>query len=55
MGLILPFLQGEFMAGINLTMTNHHKDDLELIKSANVFHFDGEFPVSKNRKNLANE
>lgn len=50
MGLILPFLQGEFMAGINLTMTNHHKDDLELIKSANVFHFDGEFPVSKIEK-----
>jgi ABC-type multidrug transport system ATPase subunit len=46
MGLVLPFLQGEFMEGINLTMTNHHKDDLELIRSANVFQFDGLFPVS---------
>jgi len=46
-GLVLPFLQGEFIEGINLTMTNHHRDDLELIKSANVFHFDGEFPVSR--------
>ncbi len=47
MNLVLPYLQGEFMDGINLIMTNHHRDDLELIKSANVFHFDGEFPVSK--------
>jgi ABC-type nitrate/sulfonate/bicarbonate transport system ATPase subunit len=46
MGLVVPFLQGEFMDGINLTMTNHHKDDLELIRSANVFQFDGLFPVS---------
>ncbi len=46
MNLVVPFLQGEFMNGINLMMTNHHRDDLDLIKSADVFHFDGEFPVS---------
>jgi ABC-type multidrug transport system ATPase subunit len=47
MGLVIPYLQGEFMAGINLTMTNHHRDDLDLIKSANIFHFNGEFPISQ--------
>ena len=50
MGLVIPYLQGEFMAGINLTMTNHHRDDLDLIKSANIFHFNGEFPVSQLEK-----
>ena len=44
--LVLPFLQGEFMEGINLTMTNHHKDDLAMIQSANVFQFDDLFPIS---------
>jgi ABC-type molybdenum transport system ATPase subunit/photorepair protein PhrA len=49
-GLVLPFLQGKFMDGINLTMSNHHRDDLALIESANVFQFDGEFPVSSIKK-----
>lgn len=45
-GLVVPFLQGEFMQGINLTMSNHHRDDLDMIKSADVFQFDGLFPVT---------
>jgi NitT/TauT family transport system ATP-binding protein len=45
-GLVLPFLQGEFMEGINLTMSNHHHDDFAFIESANVYQFDGLFPVS---------
>ncbi len=46
-GLIVPFLQGEFMQGINLTMSNHHRDDLDMIKAADVFQFDGLFPVTQ--------
>jgi ABC-type nitrate/sulfonate/bicarbonate transport system ATPase subunit len=45
-GLVVPFLQGEFMKGINLTMSNHHRDDLDMIKSADVFQFNGLFPVT---------
>jgi len=45
MGMVLPFLQGEFMEGVNLTMSNHHRDDLAMLDSANLFQFDGLFPV----------
>jgi len=45
-GLVVPFLQGEFMQGINLVMSNHHRDDLDMIKQANVFQFDGLFPIT---------
>lgn len=44
--LVLPFLQGEFMDGINLTMSSHHRDDFAFIESANVFQFDDLFPVT---------
>lgn len=43
---VLPFLQGKCLEGINLTMSNHHRDDLVMVKSADVFQFDGLFPVS---------
>jgi ABC-type multidrug transport system ATPase subunit len=46
-GLVLPFLQGEYIDGINVTMSNHHHEDISLIESANVFQFDGLFPVTK--------
>lgn len=49
-GLVTPFLQGEFMQGINLVMSNHHRDDLDMIKQANVFQFNGLFPISKLEK-----
>lgn len=45
--LVVPFLQGEFMEGINLMMSNHHRDDLDMIKAADVFQFDGLFPVTR--------
>jgi ABC-type nitrate/sulfonate/bicarbonate transport system ATPase subunit len=44
--LLVPFLQGKFIEGINLIMSNHHRDDLDMIKSADVFQFDGSFPVT---------
>ena len=48
--LVLPFLQGDFMDGINLTLSSHHHDNVALIESANVFQFDGTFPVSNLEK-----
>jgi ABC-type nitrate/sulfonate/bicarbonate transport system ATPase subunit len=46
-GLVSPFLQGEFMDGINLTMSSHHHEDLAQMDNANVFRFDGLFPVTR--------
>jgi NitT/TauT family transport system ATP-binding protein len=46
MGLIVPFLQDEYLKETTLVLSNHHKDDGGMIKSASIFKFDGEFPVT---------
>ena len=46
MGLVLPFLTGQTMSETTLVLSNHHRDDGGMIKSANIFKFDGKFPVS---------
>lgn len=46
-GLVLPFLQREYMQDIHLIMSNHHRDESSLVQSANVFVFDGCFPVTR--------
>src|SRR5262249_15024261 len=46
-GLVSPFLQGKFIEGINLTMSSHHHEDLVQLDDANVFRFDGLFPVTR--------
>jgi len=46
MGLIVPFLQDEYLKDTTLFLSNHHRDDGGMIKSANIFKFDGKFPVS---------
>jgi ABC-type multidrug transport system ATPase subunit len=43
--LVLPFLRGEFMSDTNLTLSNHHKEDLSTLGPASVLHFDGNFPI----------
>jgi len=49
-GLVSPFLQGEFMQGINLTMSSHHHEDLAQFADTDVFRFDGLFPVTALQK-----
>jgi len=45
MGLVVPFLTSETMKDTTLVLSNHHRDDGGMIKSANIFKFDGKFPV----------
>jgi ABC-type nitrate/sulfonate/bicarbonate transport system ATPase subunit len=45
--LVLPFFQGEFMTETNLVMSNHHREDLSVLGKASIFHFDGQFPISR--------
>ncbi len=44
-GLIAPFLQGDFMSDTTLVLSNHHHDDGGLLKSATIYRFNGRFPV----------
>jgi len=46
MGLIVPFLQGESLKDTTLVLSNHHRDDGGIIRAANIFKFDGKFPVT---------
>jgi ABC-type nitrate/sulfonate/bicarbonate transport system ATPase subunit len=45
--LVLPFLRGEFVADTNLTLSNHHREDLSCLGPATVLHFDGRFPICR--------
>jgi NitT/TauT family transport system ATP-binding protein len=49
-GLIVPFLQDASMKDVTLVMSNHHRDDGGIMESANIFKFDGQFPVSSLRR-----
>jgi ABC-type nitrate/sulfonate/bicarbonate transport system ATPase subunit len=49
-GLVLPFLQGEFMANTNLMLSNHHREDLASLGPSTLFRFDGLFPISQLRR-----
>jgi ABC-type multidrug transport system ATPase subunit len=49
-GLVLPFLQGEFMSETNLVLSNHHNEGLTLLESATIFQFDGTFPITQLRR-----
>jgi ABC-type nitrate/sulfonate/bicarbonate transport system ATPase subunit len=51
-GMVLPFLQGQFLDGVNLTMSNHHSENISLLQSADVYSFDGTFPVCTVQKVL---
>ncbi|HEY9775066.1 MAG TPA: ATP-binding cassette domain-containing protein [Planktothrix sp.] len=43
--LVLPFLRDEFIAETNLTLSNHHREDLSCLGAATMIHFDGKFPI----------
>jgi ABC-type multidrug transport system ATPase subunit len=45
MGLIVPFLQGDLLNETIVVLSNHHQDDGGIIKAAEIFKFDGNFPV----------
>ncbi len=49
-GLVLPFLQGEFMNDTNLMLSNHHREDLSGLGPATLFRFNGQFPVRQLRR-----
>ena len=46
MGLVVPFLQDDWLKDTTLVLSNHHKDDVGLLQAADVFKFDGKFPIS---------
>jgi NitT/TauT family transport system ATP-binding protein len=46
MGLVVPFLQDDWMKDTTLVLSNHHKDDVGILQAADVFKFDGKFPIS---------
>ena len=45
MSLIVPFLQSFACDGRTLVLSNHHKEDGGIINCADIFKFDGQFPV----------
>jgi ABC-type multidrug transport system ATPase subunit len=45
MSLLVPFLQEASVTGTTVVLSNHHTDDGDMIKTANIFKFDGQFPV----------
>lgn len=50
MGSIVPFLQDVAQDDTTLVLSNHHQDDGGIIKTANIFKFDGQFPVTSLRR-----
>jgi len=46
MGSVAPFLQDVALKGTTVVLSNHHQDDGGIIKAANIFKFDGRFPVT---------
>lgn len=46
MSLVVPYLQQAASKGTKLILSNHHQDDGGLIRTADIFKFDGNFPVS---------
>jgi ABC-2 type transport system ATP-binding protein len=45
MSKVVPFLQDIAINGTTIVLSNHHQEDLSMIKCADVFKFDGKFPV----------
>ena len=45
MGLIAPFLQSDLLKDTTVVLSNHHQDDGGIIQAADIFKFDGTFPV----------
>jgi ABC-type multidrug transport system ATPase subunit len=45
MALIVPFLQDFAREGRTLVLSNHHKEDGDIIKAAEIYKFDGRLPV----------
>lgn len=45
MSLVVPYLQKAASEGTRLVLSNHHQDDKGLISKADIFKFDGNFPV----------
>jgi ABC-type multidrug transport system ATPase subunit len=44
---VAPFLVELSQNGTNVVLSNHHKEDIEIQRSADVFKFDGRFPLSR--------
>ncbi|QQR57422.1 MAG: ATP-binding cassette domain-containing protein [Candidatus Melainabacteria bacterium] len=43
---VAPFLVELSLTGTTVVLSNHHKEDIEIQRSADVFKFDGKFPVN---------
>ena len=50
MELVVPFLQDDYLKDTSLVLSNHHKDDGAILRSAEIFKFDGNFPVTALRR-----
>ena len=46
MGLVVPFLQDDWLKDTTIVLSNHHRDDVGILQAADVFKFDGKFPIS---------
>jgi ABC-type nitrate/sulfonate/bicarbonate transport system ATPase subunit len=44
-GLVIPFLLEVAMKNTTLVLSNHHRDDNDIFKSANIFKFNGQPPA----------
>lgn len=44
---IAPFIVALSKEGTTVVLSNHHQEDIEIVQSADVFKFDGKFPVTK--------
>lgn len=42
---VAPFLVDLSLSGTNVILSNHHKEEIEIQRSADVFKFDGRFPL----------
>jgi NitT/TauT family transport system ATP-binding protein len=50
MGLVAPFLRRELLKDTLIVLSNHHQDDGAIVKGAQTFKFDGQFPVTSLRQ-----
>lgn len=44
---IAPFIVALSKEGTTVVLSNHHQEDFEIVQSADVFKFDGKFPVTE--------
>ncbi len=46
MGSVVPYIQELTLQNTTVVLSNHHQEDGGIIKTANIFKFDGRFPVT---------